>query len=88
MSANPEELLRNSLQLPEEVARPFPGSRKVYVTGSRPDLRVGMREVAQTPTPSEVGAVPNPPVTVYDTAGSYTDPAVEIDLRQGLAPVS
>ena len=60
-------------------------SHKVYVTGSRDDLRVGMREVIQSDTPSENGSIANPPIPLYDTAGPYTDDAVEIDLRQGLA---
>ena len=55
-----------------------PAARKVYVTGSREDLRVPMREIALTP--------PNEPVRLYDTSGPYTDPDVVIDLRQGLEP--
>src|SRR5262245_25307409 len=68
---------------------PFPGSRKTYVQGSQPGVRVPMREIAVTPTRSAPGlpAAENPPVTVYDTSGPYTDPAVAIDLRAGLAPV-
>src|SRR5215471_2190631 len=66
---------------------PFPGSRKTYVAGSQPGVRVPMREIAVTPTRSAPGlpAAENPPVTVYDTSGPYTDPAVAIDLRVGLA---
>ncbi|HEB81171.1 MAG TPA: phosphomethylpyrimidine synthase ThiC [Chromatiales bacterium] len=71
----------------EEAVRPFPNSRKRYVTGSRPDLRVPMREVAQSQTPVDMGREPNPPITLYDTSGPYTDPGVDIDLRRGLAPV-
>ena len=29
---------------------PFPASRKIYVTGAQPGIRVPMREVAFTPT--------------------------------------
>ena len=66
---------------------PFPASRKVYLNGTRPDLRVPMREVELTPTRSSNGGAPaaNPPVTVYDTSGPYTDPDVTIDVRIGLA---
>jgi phosphomethylpyrimidine synthase len=69
---------------------PLPGSAKLYVQGSRPDLRVPMREIRQSPTPVEgpagvAAAEPNAPVLVYDTSGPYTDPAVEIDVRNGLA---
>ncbi|MEJ2336696.1 MAG: phosphomethylpyrimidine synthase ThiC [Gemmatimonadales bacterium] len=53
-----------------------PAARKVYVTGSRPDLRVPMREITL--------ADPNPPVRLYDTSGPYTDPDVTIDLAKGL----
>jgi phosphomethylpyrimidine synthase len=67
---------------------PFPASRKVYVEGSLPGVRVPMREVRLSPTqPAHAGvAVENPPVTLYDTSGPYTDPdsATRIDLRAGL----
>jgi phosphomethylpyrimidine synthase len=86
MSANPKDILQPTSTLSAEATRPFPASRKIYVPGSRPDIRVGMREVTLTPTPSTHGAEENPPVTVYDTSGPYTDPAARIDLRAGLAP--
>ncbi|MCX7673619.1 MAG: phosphomethylpyrimidine synthase ThiC [Thiobacillaceae bacterium] len=66
---------------------PLPNSRKIYVQGSRPDLRVPMREIRQTDTPTHLGGEKNPPVYVYDTSGPYTDPAVEIDIRRGLPPL-
>ena len=87
MSANPKDILQPTSALSAEATRPFPASRKIYVPGSRPDIRVGMREVTLTPTPSTHGAEENPPVTVYDTSGPYTDPRAHIDLRAGLAPV-
>ncbi|PDO09733.1 MAG: phosphomethylpyrimidine synthase ThiC [Candidatus Reconcilbacillus cellulovorans] len=65
----------------------FPGSRKVYVVGSRPDIRVPMREIAQSPTRTADGReIPNPPIRVYDTSGPYTDPDVRTDIRRGLPP--
>ena len=64
---------------------PFPNSRKVYIEGSRPDIRVPMRAIAQSPTPGSFGGEPNPPLFVYDTSGPYTDPAAAIDVRCGLA---
>lgn len=64
---------------------PFPNSRKVYIEGSRPDIRVPMREIAQSPTPDGFGGEANPPLFVYDTSGPYTDPAARIDVRRGLA---
>ncbi|MDE3103240.1 MAG: phosphomethylpyrimidine synthase ThiC [Chloroflexota bacterium] len=64
------------------AAPPF--QRKVYVQGSRPDLRVPMREVVLSPTPATHGAETNPPIRLYDTSGPYTDPAVVTDARRGL----
>ncbi|MDH3563047.1 MAG: hypothetical protein OEN49_06595, partial [Gammaproteobacteria bacterium] len=52
MSANPKDILQPASKLSAEATRPFPASRKIYVQGPRPDLKVGMREVTQTPTPS------------------------------------
>ncbi len=87
MSAIPESFIQKTAKLSEEVTRPFTGSRKIYVEGSRPDIRVGMREVAQTPTHTDAGIEENPPIVVYDTSGPYTDPDVQIDLMQGLTPL-
>ncbi len=66
------------------TTEPFANSRKVYVEGSRPDIRVPFREITLSDTPSQFGAEENPPVMVYDTSGPYTDPEVEIDIRSGL----
>src|SRR4030065_666763 len=85
MSAIPKEFQQTTTRLSEEATRPYPSSRKLYVTGSRPDIRVGMREVDQTPTPLAHGEEANPPIPVYDTSGPYTDPAAKIDLLKGLA---
>src|SRR3989344_5200209 len=52
MSANPKDFLQPTSTLSAEAIRPFPASRKIFVPGSRPDLKVGMREVTLTPTPS------------------------------------
>jgi phosphomethylpyrimidine synthase len=71
----------------EAAIQPLPGSRKRYVVGSRPDIRVPMREIAQSDTPASFGAEANPPIFVYDTSGPYTDPEVKIDIRRGLAPL-
>ncbi|MBT5031319.1 MAG: phosphomethylpyrimidine synthase ThiC [Proteobacteria bacterium] len=71
-------------RLSEEVIRPIPGSQKVYVGGSRKDIQVPMREVLQSNTEASFGFEKNPPITVYDTSGPYTDPAAEIDLTAGL----
>ncbi len=84
MNAVPKDILARTAQLATEVITPFPNSRKVYVEGSRPDIRVPMREISQTATPASFGAQENPPLTVYDTSGPYTDPDVQIDLVAGL----
>jgi len=87
MSAIPEEFIKKTTQLSDDVTRPFPGSRKIYVQGSRPDIRVPMRQIQQADTPASFGVEKNPPITVYDTSGPYSDPAADIDLLAGLADV-
>jgi len=67
--------------------KPLPNSRKVYIEGSRPDIRVPMREISLSPTTTSDGIEENPPVLVYDTSGPYTDPDVEISLEKGLNPL-
>ncbi|MEZ4701368.1 MAG: phosphomethylpyrimidine synthase ThiC [Rhodothermales bacterium] len=77
----------HAAELAAEMTRPLPGSRKIYVEGSRPDIRVPMREIEQEDTPSLFGAAENPPFFVYDTSGPYTDPDVAVDVRAGIAPI-
>lgn len=69
-----------------EAAAHFPNSRKVYVPGSiHPDIRVPLREIELAPTRTQTGSEKaNPAVTVYDSSGPYTDPAVQVDVRRGL----
>lgn len=74
-------------QISNEVTQPFPNARKIYVTGSRPDIRVPMREISQTPTATRSGLEPNPPIYVYDTSGPYTDQEFTLNLAQGLPSV-
>ncbi|GHA43119.1 phosphomethylpyrimidine synthase ThiC [Photobacterium aphoticum] len=69
--------------------QPYPNSHKVYVTGSRDDICVPMREIRLAD--SLVGGTkdaplfePNDPVRVYDTSGVYTDPDYDIDIYAGL----
>jgi phosphomethylpyrimidine synthase len=73
------------MNAPEKLARfisltrePLPASRKIYVQGTRPDLRVPMREITQSNGET---------VTVYDTSGPYTDPQAVVDVCSGLPPV-
>jgi phosphomethylpyrimidine synthase len=83
MNANDQFFARDA-KVDAAAVEPLPASRKVYVEGSRPDVRVPMREIAQTDTPASFGAEKNPPLVVYDTSGPYTDPAARIDVRKGL----
>ncbi len=76
------------------TTQPFPSSRKIYVEGTLPGVRVAMREISLTPTrpmtrhlAGPVQPEENPPLMVYDTSGPYTDPHVQIDIRKGLAPL-
>jgi phosphomethylpyrimidine synthase len=74
MNANPK-FLAATAHVDDAAVQPLPNSRKVFLG----PLRVPMREIAQS------GA--NPPITVYDTSGPYTDPAATIDIRKGLPPM-
>ena len=64
MNALPADLIRQTQQLSEAVTRPIAGSRKIHVEGSRPDIRVPMREIALSDTPRTVGVEKNAPFTV------------------------
>lgn len=76
-----------SAEVDAAAITPLPQSRKIYQQGSRPDIRVPFREVSQDDTPTMFGGEKNPPLTIYDTSGPYTDPSVKIDIRKGLDPV-
>ena len=56
----------------------LPASEKAYITGSRADIRAPLRLIHLHPSAGE------PPFPVYDTSGPYSDPSVNIDIRQGL----
>jgi phosphomethylpyrimidine synthase len=79
-----DKFLAASAHVDEAAVAPLPNSRKIYIEGSRPDLRVPMREVSQADTPTGFGGEKNPPIFVYDCSGPYTDPAARIDIRSGL----
>ncbi|MGP0173228.1 phosphomethylpyrimidine synthase ThiC [Pseudomonas sp. NCHU5208] len=92
MSTEQQRHLSESAQVDQQSVQPFPRSQKIYVQGSRPDIRVPMREISLDVTPTAFsetknGGEINAPVTVYDTSGPYTDPNVTIDVRKGLADV-
>ncbi|MGE0828961.1 MAG: phosphomethylpyrimidine synthase ThiC, partial [Hyphomonadaceae bacterium] len=64
---------------PKITSEPIPGSRKVYAAGcAHPDLRVPFREVALHPSANE------PPITIYDSSGPYSDAAYNVDIERGL----
>ena len=68
---------------------PFPGSRRIYVAGSRPDVRVPMREIRLTgssPSGNGGSVEPGSRFVVYDTSGPYTDAEARIEVREGLKP--
>ena len=87
MSANAEHLLSKTAAVDAAAIEPFPSSGKIYVEGSRPDIRVPMREISQADTHTDAGVEKNPPIWVYDTSGPYTDANVGIDIRKGLPPL-
>ncbi|WP_185211522.1 phosphomethylpyrimidine synthase ThiC [Sphingobacterium mizutaii] len=63
----------------------FPNSKKVYIPGNLYPIQVAMREISLSPTKLSKGGLEiNPPVTIYDTSGPYTDVNSEIDIRKGL----
>jgi phosphomethylpyrimidine synthase len=64
---------------------PFPNSKKIYVEGKIHPINVAMREIHLSPTKLTNGKIEeNPPVTIYDTSGPYTDENSEIDIEKGL----
>ena len=85
------KFLEATATVDEAAVKPLPNSRKVYIQGTRADIRVPMREISQSDTPLAMSGTgkgePNPAIFVYDTSGPYTDPAVTIDIRSGLAPL-
>jgi len=87
MSSTADDIASAAERLSAEVTRPFPASRKIFVTGSRTDLRVPLREISLAPTRTADGLRENPPLPVYDTSGPYTDGEARIDLVSGLTPV-
>ena len=87
MSANKLDIITRTNALSEEVTRPFPCSKKVYVRGALHDIRVGMREVECSDTPTSFGAEQNPAIPVYDTSGPLTDPGQNVDLTKGLPQI-
>lgn len=86
MSVRPQDILQ-TLPLDASCFDPYPNSEKIYVTGHRPDIRVPMREVKLADTYLENGREHNPPVTLYDTSGPYTDPQYSLEISQGIPAI-
>ncbi len=84
MSAIANSIQSKTAQLSADLTRPLSGSRKIYAQGSRENLKVGMREVSCSSTSSSFSEEENPPITIYDTSGPYSDPSITVDLLQGL----
>jgi len=87
MSAIPTDFLSKTAKINDASVQPFPNSRKIYIEGSRADIRVPMREISLSDTHTQKGVEHNPAITVYDTSGPYSDPDVTIDIREGLNDV-
>ncbi|MCA1926445.1 MAG: phosphomethylpyrimidine synthase ThiC [Thiobacillus sp.] len=80
----PAQFTAASAHVDDAAIQPLPNSKKVYIQGSTPDIRVPMREISQADTPTGFGGEKNPAIYVYDCSGPYTDPAANIDIRRGL----
>ena len=68
----------------KDVNQSFPNSKKIYITGSRSDIRVPMREISQSDTLVDEKRVKNSSFQVYDTSGFYSDTDVPVDVNSGL----
>ena len=84
MSVTELDLISQTKKLGEEVTRPFPRSKKIFVKGSSDSIRVSMREVVCDDTGTSFGAEENPAIPVYDTSGPLTDPDANVDLSNGI----
>jgi phosphomethylpyrimidine synthase len=63
----------------------LPNSKRIYLEGIQPGVRVPFREISQNVTRNFDNTLEeNPPVRVYDTSGPWGDPAIRSDVRQGL----
>ncbi|MGS4908732.1 phosphomethylpyrimidine synthase ThiC [Aeromonas sp. 25-248] len=98
MSTNVSDTAKSSRREQRSSAQTFidnlkgmahPNSRRIFIQGSRPDIRVPLREIQLADT--FVGGTkdapqfePNEPVPVYDTSGPYGEEAAPIDVRRGL----
>jgi phosphomethylpyrimidine synthase len=85
MSVDSFQKLSETAHVDALSTQPFPASNKIYIQGSRADIKVAMREIVLSPTKLKNDKIEeNLPVRVYDTSGPYTDPNIQIDVRKGL----
>lgn len=87
MNAESEHLLEKISKLDTSGQQHYPKSRKVYVRGSRSDLKVPLREISLTATETEIDREESPPIRVFDACGIYSDTGAVIHLRKGLPPI-
>jgi phosphomethylpyrimidine synthase len=74
-----KHIAESDLAAPKVTTGPIAGSRKIYVRpDAAPDVNVPLREIALDASSGE------PPVSVYDPSGPYTDPNATIDVERGL----
>ena len=79
-----EPLVKLNQELSSQVCQPFAGSRRAWLNNAAGNIRVPIRHILQSDTPTLFGGEPNPPIPVYDTSGPYTDPEQEVNLAIGL----
>ena len=73
-----------SKEILQTASKNFAGSKKIYLEGSKKEIKVPMREILQTDSLTTNGNQKNKPIYVYDTSGPYTDPDIEIDIETGI----
>ena len=73
-----------SKEILQTASKNFAGSKKIYLEGSKKEIKVPMREILQTDSLTTNGNQKNKPIYVYDTSGPYTDPDIDIDIETGI----
>ena len=73
-----------SKEILQTASKNFAGSKKIYLEGSKKEIKVPMREILQTDSLTTNGNQKNKPIYIYDTSGPYTDPDIEIDIETGI----
>lgn len=73
-----------SKEILQTASKNFAGSKKIYLEGSKKEIKVPMREILQTDSLTTKGNQKNKPIYIYDTSGPYTDPDIEIDIETGI----